>query len=312
MAVTTKFVLSMKFGKLPSIDHCSPDFFQLPAVDERFCVLDPLGQSAATTVRSGGTMWTIRPWRGTVYPEKAVQRTWPEWYGKQFSSLEFNATHYRIYPPVKMAEWAESMPEDFRFCPKFPQIISHYRRFNRCEGPTDDFIDGILALGSRLGTSFIQLPPHYAPKHAAHLVEYLKKWPEELKIAIEFRHPEWFEDTPESLAIWQLLKDRGIGAVISDTAGRRDALHMRITAPHVIVRFGGYEGHPLDETRILRWVQWINQWKASGLESFDFLVHEPDSVLTPHTCIQFAHHLKQVSQLSCRSPQLMDSAQTLF
>lgn len=302
----------MKFGKLPSIDACTEDFFRLPPVEPRFCALNSEPQSTQVEVRTGGTMWTIRPWRGIVYPQKAVQRSWPEWYGKQFSSLEFNATHYRIYPPEKMAEWAAAMPEDFRFCPKFPQIISHYRRFNRCEGPTDDFIDGILALGNRLGTSFIQLPPHYAPKHAAYLVEYLKKWPEELTLSIEFRHPEWFEESPEALALWQLMTDRGIGAVICDTAGRRDALHMRITSPHVIVRFGGYEGHPLDDFRIRQWAQWVDKWKNSGLKSFDFLVHEPDSVLTPQTCIRFSEHLEQVSGLSCRSPKLMNPSLPLF
>lgn len=257
-------------------------------------------------------MWTIRPWRGSVYPEKAVQRSWPEWYGKQFSSLEFNATHYRIYPPEKMRAWAECMPEDFRFCPKFPQIISHYRRFNKCEGPTDDFIDGIMALGNRLGPSFIQLPPHYAPKHSKFLTDYLQKWPQELKLAVEFRHPDWFEDTPQALEVWQLLKERNIGAVISDTVGRRDALHMRITAPHMIVRFGGYERHPLDDYRLQQWTEWINKWQTSGLKSFDFLVHEPDSIRTPQTCIQFAHQLEKSSRLFCRSPRLMNTEQTLF
>mgnify|MGYP005649604571 CR=1 FL=1 len=143
-------------------------------------------------------MWTIKSWRGSVYPQKAPQRLWPELYGEQFAAIEFNATHYRIYPPEKMAAWAKDMPRDFRFCAKFPQLISHFRRFNNCEGPTDDFIDGILALGHHAGVSFIQLPPHYAPKHAVALASYLQKWPRELPLAIEFRHADWFSETPEA------------------------------------------------------------------------------------------------------------------
>ena len=88
-------------------------------------------------------MWTIRDWRGSVYPEKDPQRTWPEHYGRQFGTLEFNATHYRIHPSNRMSEWAAAMPEGFTFCPKFPQIITHFRRFNDCDGTTDDFIDGL-------------------------------------------------------------------------------------------------------------------------------------------------------------------------
>ena len=74
-------------------------------------------------------MWTIRSLAGTVYPAKDPQRTWPSHYGRQFGTLEFNATHYRIHPAERMAEWASAMPEGFKFCPKFPQIITHFRRF---------------------------------------------------------------------------------------------------------------------------------------------------------------------------------------
>ena len=49
-------------------------------------------------IKAGGTMWTIRGWRGSVYPEQDPQRTWPGHYGRQFGTLEFNATHYRIHP----------------------------------------------------------------------------------------------------------------------------------------------------------------------------------------------------------------------
>lgn len=252
-------------------------------------------------------MWTIKPWRGNVYPQKTPQRLWPEYYGKQFNAIEFNATHYRIYSAEKMAAWAAVMPEDFRFCTKFPQIISHYRRFARCEGPTDDFIGGLLALGSKRGTTFIQLPPHYAPKHSENLLTYLEAWPREIELSIEFRHPDWFLGGNEAEVVWSRMSEWGIGAVISDTAGRRDALHMRLTASHVMVRFGGYEGHPFDVDRLQSWVRWIDQWKDRGVRSFDFLVHQPDSVHTPTTCRDFAEAVKAQTGIECRSPRLIET-----
>ena len=124
--------------------------------------------------------------------------------------------HYRIHPADRMAEWAAAMPEGFTFCPKFPQIITHFRRFNDCDGPTDDFIDGLLALGNKLGPAFIQLPPHFAPKHAAAMATYLEKWPRELRVAVEFRHPEWFEGSAQAEEMWARLRDLGMGSVISD------------------------------------------------------------------------------------------------
>ena len=81
-------------------------------------------------------MWTIRPRRGSVYPAKAPQRTWPVHYGAAFGTIELNATHYRIHPPERMAEWAEGMPADFRFCAKFPcdhHALSALQRLRRSD-----------------------------------------------------------------------------------------------------------------------------------------------------------------------------------
>ncbi len=198
-----------------------------------------------------------------------------------------------------MKAWADATPEGFRFCPKFPQIISHFRRFKNCEGPTDDFISGLLALGNRLGPSFIQLPPHFAPKHANALWMYLENWPRELPVSIEFRHPDWFlGEQPH----WSRLAELGVGAVISDTAGRRDALHMQVTASHVLVRFGGYEGHKIDAHRLEQWGSWINAFEARGGESFYLLVHERDSIHTPATCVAFANRLNQGKREGCVVP----------
>lgn len=271
----------MKFGKLESISELKGIDFTLPSPSlEWTSPGDDLAQ-----VRSGGTTWNVRPWRGKVYPQQDPMRTWPTHYGKKFSTIEFNATHYRIYSPEKMSEWASQVPDGFKFCPKFPAIISHYRRFNNCEGPTDDFIEGLLALGDKLGPAFLQLPPHFAPKHREKLLEYLESWPRELKMSIEFRHPEWFEGGEEAEVVWSRMTELGIGAVISDTAGRRDALHMRFTAPHLLVRFGGYNGHPTDEHRLKQWVDLIES--TPGINSFYLLVHTDDSVYTPETCELF-------------------------
>ncbi len=289
----------MKYGKIPEEDQGAllPGVeFDLPPDhgDTQRGLAHGLegGKPAPLEVRAGGTMWTIRPWRGSVYPAKAPQRTWPEHYGQAFGTIELNATHYRIHPPERMAEWAAAMPEDFRFCAKFPAIISHYRRFNDCEGPTDDFIAGLDALGHKRGPSFIQLPPHFAPSQADRLMAYLKGWPRDFEVAVEFRHPQWFAPEPEFEAaverVWKTMLEHQVGAVISDTALRRDAVHMRMTAPFLLLRFGGYEGHPSDDRRLSDWCERIEAWHSMGLKSVDLLVHQPDSVKTPDTCRRFA------------------------
>lgn len=289
----------MKFGKADSIRKLDGLDWNLPKTRIDYTPT----QSSNLKISTGGTMWTIRPWRGSVYPEKDPMRTWPKYYGEQFGTIEFNATHYKIYSPEKMAEWANSMPEGFEFCPKFPAIISHYRRFNNCEGPTDDFIEGLLAMGEKLGPAFLQLPPHYSPKQSESLIEYLKAWPNELMMSVEFRHPLWFEGDGDAERVWALMSELGIGAVISDTALRRDALHMRLTSPFIIVRFGGYDGHNSDKIRIENWCNWIDENKDS-IQSFHFLVHQTNSIHTPQTCIDFARKCMQKLKIKVKSPNL--------
>lgn len=307
------FFVVVKYGKIPDEERQE----LLPKVDFTLPADHPdtvmglssglqLDRPAPLQVRAGGTMWTIRPWRGNVYPEKAPQRTWPVHYGKAFGTIELNATHYRIHPPERMAEWAAAMPEDFRFCAKFPAIITHYRRFNDCGGPTDDFIAGLDALGAKRGPAFIQLPPHFSPKQADRLLAYLKEWPRAFEAAVEFRHPGWFGPEPEHAQaveqVWQAMLEMGIGAVMSDTALRRDALHMRMTAPFLLLRFGGYEGHPSDERRLKDWCTRIKSWQAAGLRSVDLLVHQPDSIRTPETCRMFSDCVKSELGLEVRVP----------
>lgn len=300
----------MQFGKLPTTEGLDLVNFELPPSS----FLLHSKSNGGCEVRLGGTTWNIPKWVGSTYPDKTPRRLFPQAYSKQFGTIEFNATHYRIYTPEKMAAWAESTPEHFRFCPKFPQIITHFRRFKNCEGPTDDFIEGLLALGKRLGPAFIQLPPHYAPKHAEALWTYLEKWPKELPLSVEFRHPDWFSEAGRP---WERLAEIGVGAVISDTAGRRDAVHMCMTAPHVLVRFGGYEGHATDHIRLKQWSNWLEQAEKKGVGEFHLLVHEPDSLHTPRTCRNFAENLIGEKQLQTMIPrevseQNVPSSPTLF
>ncbi len=291
----------MKFGKANSVEELDGIDWTLPKTHIDFTSSN---SSKQIKISSGGTMWNIKPWRGSVYPEKDPIRTWPQHYGAQFGNIEFNATHYKIYSPEKMAQWASIMPEGFEFCPKFPAIISHYRRFNNCNGPTDDFIKGLLSLGDKLGPAFLQLPPQFSPKQSDKLLSYLDSWPNELKMAIEFRHPLWFEGGTEAEIVWDFMSKKGIGAVISDTATRRDALHMRITASFVLMRFGGYSGHNSDLVRLENWANWILKMSQTGLESFYLLVHQADSIHTPKTCIQFSELVSEKIGVKVKCPNL--------
>ncbi len=295
---------SVKYGKLESVEGID---FTLPVDHPQTLRVLSGDRPDVLVARCGGTMWNIPAWKGKIYPNKTPVKSFPQFYGRHFGTLELNATHYRIHPPETLRKWAEYVDDDFRFCPKFPQLITHFRRFNNCTGLTDEFITALLALEHKLGPSFIQLPPNFGLKSAETLTAYLEKWPRELPLAVEFRHPDWFTHSPAAEEVWQAMEELGIGAVISDTAGRRDAVHMRCTASFLVLRFGGNDLHPSDSERIKKWVERINTWHQGGLREVYFLIHQPDSLHTPETALLFGLALNGRMGVAVQTPQLLTS-----
>ena len=296
----------MKFGKLEQIDEINFDLPEDHPITQKF--LQP--QKHTLQAFSGGTMWGIKAWKGKIYPPKTPVKDFGEAYCRQFGCIELNATHYRIHPASTIEKWANLAPKGFEFCPKWPQLITHYRRFTNSEGLTDEFLTAISAFGDKLGPVFIQLPPNYTPKYADRLMEYLASLPKDIRIAVEFRHPDWFIE--EHSYIWEFLLREGIGAVISDTAGRRDAVHMALTAPFLVLRFGGYNQDPSDFKRFDDWVDRIEKWNAGGLKSLHLLMHQPDSITTPESCIYFNAQLEKRLGIKMKTPQLISSQGALF
>lgn len=299
----------MKFGKLEDIGGVD---FSLPADHSDNQKVLPGERVSEPTAHSGGTMWGIPKWKGKIFPEITPAKDFGALYCKQFGCIELNATHYRIHPPATIKKWKALAPPNFKFCPKWPQLITHYRRFTNSEGLTDEFLEAIQHFEEALGPCFIQLPPNYTPKYAERLRDYLRTLPRDIKIAVEFRHPDWFIPSEEVEATWNCMRELGIGSVLSDTAGRRDAVHMRLTAPWMIMRYGGYELDPTDNKRLEDWAERLATWYDQGLEAFYVLVHQPDSVLTPETCILFGELLEKHTGIQTKTPQFVSNQGVLL
>ena len=272
----------MKFGKLESINGV--DFSLPPDHSRNLATVVSTADQPPLSVYSGGTMWNIREWRGKWYPEKTPIKNFGQAYCKLFNTIELNATHYKIYPPETILKWKAWADADFKFCPKFPNLISHYRQFNNCEGLTDEFLHAVSHFEENLGPCFLQLPERISTKQAEKIQRYLTSLPRDIAVHIEFRHQSWFSDDPAALDTWLLMEDLGIGSVITDTAGRRDALHMRLTTDTLILRFGGNELDPSDFTRLNDWHERITSWHSSGLRAVYLWMHQPNSILSPETC----------------------------
>lgn len=272
----------MKYGKLDNVDHLTFSL-NVPIQDYSFL---PNDHSVQFELIMGGTVWGVPQWKGSHFPLKAKPAEFLHYYSRLFPCIELNGTHYQTPPVSQVKRWVEQVPNDFLFCPKFPQSISHWRQFQNCDRETDLFFEALFAFGKNLGTTFIQLPPHFGPNKSEQLLRYLESLPRDVHYAIEMRHPDWFVDNVLP-AFSEELKKLNVGLVVCDTAGRRDAVHMRLTSDELVVRFGGNDLHESDGLRLTQWAKQLQAWKKIGLKKCYFWIHQPESLHTVESMNQF-------------------------
>lgn len=272
----------MDFGKaenLEIVDFTLPDDHE--ATDKLLASLKKKAKKKETKVYVGCAKWGIPQWIGKIYPPKTKDKDYREQYLKQYNSIELNPTHYRIPSAQQIKSWKEGAGKDFKFCPKFPQVISHMRRLKNCEKETEIFYNAISNFGKNLGSSFLQLPPNFPPKNFEALEKYVSALPKGFDVSVEFRHPAWFSDVKVFDETFTMLKENKIGSVITDTAGRRDVVHTRLTNPTAFIRFVGNNLHSSDFKRVDDWVLKIKKWMDSGIKTVYFLMHMHDEKDSP-------------------------------
>jgi uncharacterized protein YecE (DUF72 family) len=135
-------------------------------------------------------------------------------YAARLSATEINSSFYHPHLAATYARWAAGVPKDFRFSVKIPKTISHELRLVKAGAALDAFLEGVVALGDKLGCLLLQLPPSLAfeRREAERFFRMLRKRHKGAVVA-EPRHSSWF--TPE--AERSLIGAR-IGLVAADPA----------------------------------------------------------------------------------------------
>lgn len=304
----------MKFGKL--LDLRGVDF-SLPTdhpQTERVLAAHAQRSPQAPQIYLGATGWGNKEWLGTWYPTRTKPAEFLRPYSRQFQTIEFNSTHYRVPDEATVERWYQLSEPDFRFCPKLPQFISHKQRLRNAHSSTDEFLNSVSGLREKLGPIFMQLPENFGPSEVDFLLAYLEDWPRTVPLYLEMRHPEWFQGGPAAEAVYAQLEELGYGTVISDVAGRRDVLHMRLPNPVLVLRFVGNGGHPSDAQRANDWVQRLKQWLDQGLRSAWLFIHQPEMHMVPDHTVFWAQRIREVCGIDVKYPQPVEEArqQSLF
>jgi uncharacterized protein YecE (DUF72 family) len=302
----------MEFGRVAEAGLRDIDF-TLP-VDPAFNKRVLKGKAVKDPkVYIGCAKWGRTEWVGKIYPPKTREKDFLEQYVKHYNSIELNATHYKVYGPVAINKWgAKAAGKDFLFCPKMYQGITHRGNLKGKNFITTEFLRGIIAFGKNLGPIFVQVNELFSPNRKEELFKYLRSLPKDLDFFLEVRHPGWFAQKKMRDELFSTLRTLKMGAVITDTSGRRDCAHMHLPVGKAFIR---YVGNSLDATDFIRcdaWVRRIKSWLEGGLKELYFFMHMHDEATSPELTVYLVDQLNARCGLDLQKPVFVEAGHGLF
>jgi uncharacterized protein YecE (DUF72 family) len=212
----------------------------------------------------GTSGFSYPEWKGNFYPEKIAAKDMLRFYAGRFPTVEINNTFYRMPKEDVVRGWAEQVPETFAFVVKAPKRITHDRRLKECAELLRYFYGVTATLGPKLGPLLFQLPPNFK-LDLPRLEAFLDELPERRRVAFEFRHASWFDDT-----VFAALRSRGIALCVADTGEEP-------VAPFVATTDWGYlrlRRESFSDDELKEWARRIGA--QSWSDAFVFLKHEEE------------------------------------
>jgi len=185
------------------------------------------------------------------------------YYVERFTTVEINATFYRMPNEKTVAGWASTAPAGFTYVLKAPQRITHFARLRGVDEPLRYFCGTARSLGDKLGPLLFQLPPNFK-KATDRLGELLSILPNGFRVAFEFRHESWFDDE-----VYTLLRSHNASLCIADTEeGTTPAV---ATADFGYLRLRAVE---YSDDDLQRWIATIDRVGSGWSEAYVFFKHE--------------------------------------
>lgn len=207
-------------------------------------------------IQIGTCGWSYKEWTGLLYPASAKPGDYLACYAEHFPVVEVDSTFYRV-PSIRMVEgWRERTPESFRFSLKVPQVITHEKVLQDCEGECASFLAAARLLGDRLACCLLQFGYFNRSAFAGlapflgRLDAFLENWPRDVPVAVEIRNrtwagPELAECLRRHQAVWALADQEWMPAP-ADVASRLDV----VTGPFAYVRLLGERAAVERQTKV--------------------------------------------------------------
>jgi uncharacterized protein YecE (DUF72 family) len=216
-------------------------------------------------LRVGTSGYSYKEWKGSFYPQKLADREMLSFYARQFSTVEINHSFYRMPTENVLLQWAQTVPEGFRFALKANQKITHIQRLRDCESTLKRFLEvaSVLSEGDHLGPILVQLPPNFKFDRPL-LEDFLALRPQAFAFAFEVRHPSWYTD--ETYAV---LRQHDTALCLSETEKQ--------TPPDVITAGFTYARLRLENytpKQLSAWKKRFDTWTAQSVDVYVYCKHE--------------------------------------
>lgn len=255
----------------------------------------------------GCAIWAFDGWTGNFYPPKlpAAKRLYE--YGRRLTCCEVNSTFYALPKGETVDKWVADTPDHFRFSPKFPKLITHSAGLIDAEADTSAFLELLTHFGGKLGAAMLQLPPAFSPDRLDILEDYLHTLPDDLSVAVEVRHLDWFTPENDRLLNEMLASVGNCGRVVFDgrpalTSDSPDALSaqekkpdvpvvMIATRREVLIRYISSPVIAENDPYFEAWTPQLMDWIAAD-HDVHFFTHCPDEVQSPTLARMLFHRVR--------------------
>ncbi len=295
----------MKFGQVADPSQID---FTLPKDHPQTKFILNQNKKSLENISIGCAKWNKTDLKG-FYPKGTKDEL--TYYATQFNSIELNATFYGMPTAEQVQTWKEKTPANFKFFPKIPNTVSHFRRLLNVTDVVTQFASAVLNFDEKLGMVFLQLHDNFKPKDYERLEKFVQDWPKEVPLAIELRNTEWFTNEEVFNTVCELFEMNNITNIIVDTAGRRDMLHMRLTTSDAFIRYVGANAES-DYARLDDWLERIKVWKKEGLQNLYFFVHQNVEKASPLLSAYFIEKVNKEFGTNIHIPTMASEKPTLF
>lgn len=201
-----------------------------------------------------------------AFPLEFQDKSRLTYYASIFNSIEINSSFYKVPMAKTVANWAESVPDNFKFTFKLWREITHNRGLDFKPEDVARFIQTIALAGTKKGCLLVQFPPSLTATSSPALEKLLNIIQEadpqqEWKLAIEFRNRSWYNDD-----VYQLLDQYKATVVLQDMPASATPF-LENDLDFVYLRFHGPDGNYKDgysDDFLSEYAGYIKSWQEEG------------------------------------------------